>query len=448
MLSFGTLFKKEFSHSRSDKVRNSSSASSLKDDKSEKDQKDPKENYCVYCRIRGHNRTNCFKLKRKEKLQQSSSPSSSPVAAVDPITSSTSDENSSAEVSSTIASVSEIIPERRLDVNNTTLKVISLNNNTCSLFALLDTGSPISFISLSVYKKINNRPNLLNKNSISYLSISGDKIDILGSFKTKICLDSLPHLNGDITLNVLNKEIGNSDLILGRDYISENNIIMVYYPTNKKMDERIKLFKEMAFAVINEDSQTKEVSPYMNIKTDFGSEIDRKAFNMFKEVESLKVDIIDDDYFVKVALKDESTYAFAPRRFAWTERIQIREIVDDLLARDIIQISTSFYCARVVPVRKKNGTLRLCVDLRSLNDRVVKQKYPFPLIEDCLARLSFGFCKAPAEFQRRIVHVLQPLIRLDKVIVYIDDILIPSVSTKSGNITRCLDLVEEILLPT
>ncbi|CAL1683231.1 unnamed protein product [Lasius platythorax] len=32
--------------------------------------------------------------------------------------------------------------------------------------------------------------------------------------------------------------------------------------------------------------------------------------------------------------------------------------------------------------------LRLCVDLRSLNSRVVKQKYPFPLIKDCLSRLS------------------------------------------------------------
>lgn len=37
---------------------------------------------------------------------------------------------------------------------------------------------------------------------------------------------------------------------------------------------------------------------------------------------------------------------------------------------------------------KKNGTLRLCVDLRPLNDSVIKQKYPFPLIENCLARLS------------------------------------------------------------
>jgi len=76
------------------------------------------------------------------------------------------------------------------------------------------------------------------------------------------------------------------------------------------------------------------------------------------------------------------------RGFAYNERLQIRQITDDLLNRGIIKHSQSPYCARVVPVRKKSGQLRLCVDLRPLNDRIIKQKYPFPLIEDCLARLG------------------------------------------------------------
>jgi len=170
---------------------------------------------------------------------------------------------------------------------------------------------------------------------------------------------------------------------------------------------------------------------------------------------------VQDDYLVKVSLKDNTIYAYAPRRFAYMERLQIREITDDLLNRGIIKYSTSPYCARVVPVRKKNETLRLCVDLRPLNERVIKQKYPFPLIEDCLShlgnksvftlldlkngfhlikihpdykkyfafatpdgqfeftRLPFGYSKAPAEFQKRLIHILQPLIREDKVLLYI-----------------------------
>lgn len=67
---------------------------------------------------------------------------------------------------------------------------------------------------------------------------------------------------------------------------------------------------------------------------------------------------------------------------------KLRKITDDLLARGIIKPSISLYCARIVPIRKRNGDMRLCVDLRPLNEREYKQKYPFPVIEDCLARLN------------------------------------------------------------
>lgn len=166
--------------------------------------------------------------------------------------------------------------------------------------------------------------------------------------------------------------------------------------------------------------------------------------------------MIEDNFSVKINLKDESVFAYAPRRFAYAERLQIREIMDNLLSRKIIKESTSQYCSRIVLVRKKNDSIRLCIDLRPLNSRTIKQKYPFPIIEDCLSRLSnknvftlldlkdgfyqikiyhnytkyfafatpdglyeylrlpFGFCEAPAEFQRRLM-ILQPLIRKEKI---------------------------------
>jgi len=43
-------------------------------------------------------------------------------------------------------------------------------------------------------------------------------------------------------------------------------------------------------------------------------------------------------------------------------------------------------------------------------------------------RLPFGYSEAPAEFQKQIIQILNPLICRDKIIVYIDDILIPSES--------------------
>jgi len=56
-------------------------------------------------------------------------------------------------------------------------------------------------------------------------------------------------------------------------------------------------------------------------------------------------------------------------------------------------------------------------------------------------RLPFGFCEAPAEFQKRLVQILQPLLREDNVIVYIDDILIPTTSVQEN-----LDIIKKVLL--
>lgn len=199
--------------------------------------------------------------------------------------------------------------------------------------------------------------------------------------------------------------------------------------------------------------------------------------------ENLELDQVNEDHKVRIHLKDESIYAYAPRRVAFAERKQIREITDDLLARGIIKPSNSPYYARIVPVKKQNGSMRLCVDLRPLNSHVIKQKYPFPLIEDCIARLGnkkvftlldlkdgfhqikvredhtkyfafatpdrqyeytylpFGFCESPAEFQRRIVNILSSLIREEKVVVYIDDIMIATETVEDN-----LEILKEVIL--
>jgi len=56
-----------------------------------------------------------------------------------------------------------------------------------------------------------------------------------------------------------------------------------------------------------------------------------------KEIQNSSIEILNGHYKVKVKLKDESIYTYAPRRFAFTERIKLRKMTDDLLARDIIK---------------------------------------------------------------------------------------------------------------
>ena len=68
-------------------------------------------------------------------------------------------------------------------------------------------------------------------------------------------------------------------------------------------------------------------------------------------------------------------------------RMSTREILEpgmqlqELLEKKYIRLSVSPWGAPVLFVKKKYGTIRLCIDYRHLNKVTVKNKYPFPRID-------------------------------------------------------------------
>lgn len=125
-------------------------------------------------------------------------------------------------------------------------------------------------------------------------------------------------------------------------------------------------------------------------------------------------------------------------------------------------------------VKKKDGTGRLCVDYRSINQKIVKDRYPLPLIEDQLdllydakifstldlrngffhvlvdeasrkytsfivpdgqfefCRVPFGLCNSPQTFQKFINVFFRELINARVVLTYMDDLIIPYKDEQSG----------------
>ncbi|KAK8948956.1 hypothetical protein KSP39_PZI005193 [Platanthera zijinensis] len=159
--------------------------------------------------------------------------------------------------------------------------------------------------------------------------------------------------------------------------------------------------------------------------------------------------------------------AMAAYRMAPPELEELRKQLKELLDTGMIRPSKAPYGAPVLFQKKKDGSLRMCVDYRALNKVTVKNKYPIPLIADlfdrmgsakiyskmdlqkgyyqvriaegdepkttCITRygsyewlvMPFGLTNAPATFCTLMNRIFHPY--LDQfVVVYLDDIVIYS----------------------
>ena len=65
-----------------------------------------------------------------------------------------------------------------------------------------------------------------------------------------------------------------------------------------------------------------------------------------------------------------------------------QEHLEKLLKAGVIQPSCSEWASPSVLVRKRDGSVRWCTDLRKLNDVTVKDCYPPPLLQDCIYALE------------------------------------------------------------
>lgn len=154
-----------------------------------------------------------------------------------------------------------------------------------------------------------------------------------------------------------------------------------------------------------------------------------------------------------------------PRRIPIHLREEVNRIIEEMCEQGVIEESHGPWVSLAVLVRKKDGTIRFCVDYRKLHAVTEKDSYPFPRIDDILDQLSgnvwfttldfrsgywqikirtqdkektafsvgsglwqftvmpFGLCNAPATFERLMEKVLQGL--LSKIcLVYLDDVVI------------------------
>ncbi|MDV3190830.1 MAG: hypothetical protein Q8838_02920, partial [Candidatus Phytoplasma australasiaticum] len=77
-------------------------------------------------------------------------------------------------------------------------------------------------------------------------------------------------------------------------------------------------------------------------------------------------------------LPDTQPISIPPYRIAPEELKELKEQLKDLFEKVFFQPSTSPWGAPILFVRKKDGSLRMCIDYRQLNKVTIKNKYPLP----------------------------------------------------------------------
>ena len=78
----------------------------------------------------------------------------------------------------------------------------------------------------------------------------------------------------------------------------------------------------------------------------------------------------------------------APYRMALAELKELKVQLQELLDKGFVRPSVSPWGAPVLFVKKKDGTLRMCIDYRQINKVTVKNKYPLPRIKDLFDQLK------------------------------------------------------------
>ncbi|XP_015437236.1 PREDICTED: uncharacterized protein LOC107192452 [Dufourea novaeangliae] len=134
---------------------------------------------------------------------------------------------------------------------------------------------------------------------------------------------------------------------------------------------------------------------------------------------------------MRITLKDDIPVHQRPRRLSLKETAEIDKHIQTWLDDGIIRPSNSDYASPVVLVQKKDGATRLCIDYRKLNERIIKDRYPLPVIEDQIDKLQGAKVYSLIDLQNGFLHIIEH-IKDGTVLTYLDNLIIPSMNHEDG----------------
>lgn len=314
--------------------------------------------------------------------------------------------------------------------------------------AIIDTGADVSIMPKEFLLKRMRDIDIYPTDKI-LLSASGNELKVVGIIKN-FCFTITNQL---YTTDIYVTEKNPKYLLLGINFIKKNPKMLLKLLNTLELPDKQNFLSTKIFEVTEENIPALINEFKIKFSTLFSNEIsDNRLCNITKhgiDTGSVKA---TREYNSRIPIHWES---------------EISQQIKTWKENGIVQDSNSEWCSRIVPVKKPDGSLRLCIDYRTLNKATIKDSYPLPRIDEiidnlsgslyfsCLdmtsgynqiaikendrhktafsyknglyefTRMPFGLCNAPSTFQRCMDQILKPDIG-KFVIPYLDDIIIYS----------------------
>ena len=185
------------------------------------------------------------------------------------------------------------------------------------------------------------------------------------------------------------------------------NMLKKWYPAQQP--EGVNLAEQVDEHVLAEDVPTWQLATTAKVGTPtFGKHLTTEELNnlndlleTFEDVLSIKpgkTDIIE--HHICIVTSTTKPIKLPPYRVPQAYQIMVRQEIQEMLNQGIIEPSVSEWASPIVPILKKDGSLRLCVDYRRLNAISQTNAYPMPRIEDLLDQLGQAYFLSTLDLTR------------------------------------------------
>ncbi|KAJ0178585.1 hypothetical protein K1T71_005360 [Dendrolimus kikuchii] len=244
-------------------------------------------------------------------------------------------------------------------------KEAKINGVTVKTF--IDTGSDANLICESYYKQNfleNNDYNI--KDTLKLSGIAEYEVCTKGSFMAKVEIDNV---HFETLMHVIDDDVIPVNVILGNPILKDVEIIF--------SADGISVKRILHLTQINDYEE--EFDEKYDIKK---LKYKDKIKHLLDNYNNLKTRKKESNVKLKIILTDEDPIHQTPRRLSPLEKDIVNKQIQKWLDQEVIKPSKSEYASPIVLAKKKNGSYRLCIDFRKLNKKIIKERYPLPLIED------------------------------------------------------------------